>query len=66
MMECNASSLRFVLSIPKATKTEKADIKKKIEAGEDLFCPRHVDEQRLSKSGKSWICALCGVSYGKS
>lgn len=66
LMECNTSSLRFVLRIPKATKTEKADIKKLIEAGEDLFCPRHGDDQRLTKSGKNWICALCGISYGKS
>ena len=66
LMECNTSSLRFVLSIPKATKAEKADVKEKIEAGEDLFCPRHGDDQRLAKSGKDWVCPLCGVSYGKS
>ena len=66
MLECNASSLRFVLMIPKATKVEKAEIKEALEAGDDLFCPRHGHESRLSKSGKNWICALCGVSFGKS
>ena len=66
MLECNTSSLRFVLVIPKATRNERAAVKKAIEAGEDLYCPRHGEDQRLSKSGKDWACALCGVSYGKS
>jgi len=66
LLECNASSLRFVLVVPKATRPEKVDVKEALEAGDDLFCPRHGSEQRLSKSGKNWICPLCGVSYGKS
>ncbi len=66
LLECNTSSLRFVLVVPKATRPEKADVKEALEAGDDLFCPRHGSEQRLSKSGKNWICPLCGVSYGKS
>lgn len=66
MLECNTSSLRFVLVIPKATRTEKAKIKEAIEAGDDLYCPRHGLDQRLTKSGKDWICPLCGVAYGKS
>jgi hypothetical protein len=66
LMECNTSSLRFVLRIPKATKAEKSKVKEMIEAGDDLFCPRHGEDRRLSKSGKNWICSLCGVSYGKS
>jgi len=66
LFECNTSSLRFVLKIPKATKVERASIKEALEAGDDLFCPRHGFDQRLSKSGKNWICPLCGVSYGKS
>lgn len=66
LLECNTSSLRFVLVIPKATRTEKAKVKEAIEAGEDLFCPRHGTDERLSKSGKEWVCSLCGVAYGKS
>ena len=66
LLECNASSLRFVLVIPKATRTERSNVKEALEAGEDLFCPRHGLDQRLSKSGKDWVCSLCGVSYGKS
>ena len=66
LLECNVSSLRYVLNIPKATRTEKADIEKAIESGDDLCCPRHGEYQRLSKTGKNWVCSLCGVTYGKS
>jgi len=66
LLECNTSSLRFVLVVPKANKAEKATVKEALEAGDDLFCPRHSFGQRLSKSGKNWVCPLCGVSYGKS
>lgn len=66
LMECNTSSLRFVLVVPKANRAEKASIKEALEAGDDLFCPRHGEDQRLSKSGKEWVCSLCGVAYGKS
>lgn len=66
LLECNTSSLRFVLTVPKATKAEKAKVKEGIEAGDDLFCPRHGSGQHLGKSGKVWVCALCGVPYGKS
>ena len=66
LLECNASSLRFVLVVPKANRAEKVKVKADLEVGDDLFCPRHGLEQRLSKSGKNWICPLCGISYGKS
>lgn len=66
LLECNVSSLRFVLAIPKATRTERAKVKEVLEAGDELTCPRHGSLHRLAKSGKNWICPLCGVSYGKS
>lgn len=66
LMECNASSLRFVLMIPKATSSEKAEVKKVVEGGEDPHCPRHGPRFPLSKSGKEWVCHLCAVSYGKA
>ena len=65
LFECNVSSLRYVLTIPKATRAEKAKVKEDVEAGEDLPCPRHGTRQRLAKSGKEWVCPLCGVSFGK-
>jgi hypothetical protein len=66
LMECNVSSLRFVLVIPKATRTEKGKVKEAMDAGDDPTCPRHGSRQRLAKSGKNWVCPLCGVSYGRS
>jgi hypothetical protein len=66
LLECNTSSLRFVLIIPKATRAEKAEMKGVIAKGDDLFCPRHGPEVPLTKSGKNWVCQLCGVSFGKS
>lgn len=66
LLECNVSSLRYVLAIPKATTAEKAEVKAAVEEGDDLFCPRHGSRQRLSKSGKKWVCAQCGVPYGSS
>ena len=66
LMECNTSSLRFVLVVPKATRTEKTKVKEAVAAGEDVFCPRHGFAQRLSRSGKDWACPLCGITYGRS
>ena len=66
MLECNTSSLRYLLEIPKATRTEKARIKEAVDAGDDPTCPRHGPYQRLGRSGKNWVCPLCGVSYGRS
>jgi hypothetical protein len=66
LLECNTSSLRFVLVIPKATSTERAAVKEALEAGVDLSCPRHGTYHRLSRLGKQWVCPECGVPYGKS
>jgi hypothetical protein len=65
LLECNTSSLRFVLKIPKATLAEKTQVKEAVEAGNDPHCPRHGPYHPLSKSGKEWVCHLCAVSFGK-
>jgi len=66
LLECNSSSLRYLLVIPKATRTEKVAVKETLEAGDDPVCPRHGIFHPLSKSGKEWFCPLCAVTYGKS
>ncbi len=66
LLECNVSSLRYLLTIPKATPTERSKVKAIIDGGDEVLCPRHGGFQRLSKAGKDWVCSLCGVSYGKS
>jgi hypothetical protein len=65
LLECNASSLRFVLVVPKATRAEVQMVKEALEAGDDPVCPRHGPYQRLSRSGRHWACPLCGVAYAK-
>jgi len=66
LLECNTSSLRFVLIIPRATRTEKKKVKEMVESGQDPHCPRHGPYQPLTKSGKDWVCQQCSVSYGKA
>ena len=65
LLECNSSSLRFVLVIPRATKEEKTQVKESLDKGGDPHCPRHGSIQPLAKSGKNWACPLCGVGFAK-
>jgi hypothetical protein len=66
LMECNTSSLRFTLIVPKATRTERSKVKAILDAGGDPHCPRHGSLERLTRTGKDWVCPLCGVSYAKA
>ena len=66
ILECSTSSLRFELTVKKATRTEKQKVKKAQTDGSDPTCPRHGSEQRLSRLGPSWFCPQCGVRYGKA
>lgn len=65
LLECSASSLRYELAIPKATRTEKKKVKDQLEAGRDPDCPRHGPGQLLTRAGKELVCSACGVTYGK-
>lgn len=66
LFECSASSLRFELHIPKATRTERKKVKDQQEEGREPFCPRHVDPaEKLLRTGGYLICPLCGVRYGR-
>jgi len=65
ILECSASSLRFSLRIPAATRGERSGVKKRQEAGEDPVCPRHEPVQRLNRVGPYLVCPLCGVRYGR-
>ena len=66
ILECSASSLRFELPIKRATRTEKAKVKKSLEEGRDPSCPRHGEDQRLARVGAYLVCAPCGVRFGKA
>jgi hypothetical protein len=64
-LECSASSLRYLLDLSKATKTERAHVREAQERGEDPDCPRHGAGVRLLRAGKDLVCPLCGVTYGR-
>ena len=64
-LECSASSLRYWLEIPKATRTERKKVKDVLATGEDPVCPRHVPPERLVRVGRDLVCQLCSIAYGK-
>lgn len=67
LFECSASSLRYALKIPKATRRDKEKVKEQQAEGRDPFCPRHTDPaEKLLRRGEDLICPRCGVRYGKS
>jgi hypothetical protein len=66
IFECSASSLRYELPIPKATRTERKKVKDLLDAGDDADCPRHGPGFRLVRAGKEWMCTACGVAYAKA
>lgn len=63
IFECSASSLRYELPVPKATRAERAKVKEAMAAGVDPVCPRH--GTALVRAGKDLVCPACGVPYGK-
>jgi len=65
LLECNTSSLRYVLPIPAATKAEAKAVKEAQDEGMNPYCPRHGPPTRLTRFGTDLICSLCGVPYGK-
>jgi hypothetical protein len=65
IFECSASSLRYELGIPKATRTERRKVKEAMEAGRDPDCPRHGVGHSLVRAGKELVCSACGITYGK-
>jgi hypothetical protein len=67
LFECAASSLRYSLKIPKATRRDKEKVKEQQKDGREPFCPRHVDPpEKLVRIGDHVVCSRCGVRYGKS
>lgn len=66
LFECSASSLRFSLPIPKATRAERKKVKEQQEERLDPTCPRHDDPPRsLQRVGDHLVCPACGVRYGR-
>ena len=65
VFECSASSLRYEIVIPKATRTERKKVRDILQQGGDPDCPRHGPEFRLARAGKNLVCSRCGVAYAR-
>lgn len=65
IFECTASSLRYALPIPKASRPEKAKVKEMQGEGLDPHCPRHGPGTRLLRAGRDLVCTLCGIPFAK-
>ena len=58
--------MRYEVSIPKATRTERKKVKDALEAGEDPDCPRCQEGHRLVRAGKDLVCRRCSIAYGRA
>ena len=65
VFECSASSLRYEIVIPKATRTERKKVRDVLQQGGDPGCPSHGPEFRLVRAGKNLVCSRCGVAYAR-
>lgn len=65
LLECTASSLRYKVSVPKATRSERRRVRDMIDGGSDPKCPRHQD-QLLVRIRHDLACPRCGVRYAKA
>lgn len=65
IFECSATSMRYEIPVPKATRTERKKVKDAVEDGEDPDCPRHGAGYRLVRAGKDLVCMHCGIPYGR-
>ena len=65
VFECSASSLRYEIVIPKATRTERKKVTDVLQQDGDPDCPRHGPDFRLARAGKNLVCSRCGVAYAR-
>lgn len=66
ILECSATSMRYEILIPKATRAERRKVKEVLDAGDDPDCPRHGPGRRLVRAGRDVVCPDCGVAYGRA
>jgi hypothetical protein len=64
-LECTSSSLRYRMSVPKATRSERKKVRDLIDEGGEPECPRH-QEQPLVRIRHDLACPRCGVRYAKA
>ena len=65
LLECTTSSLRYRMSVPKATRSERKKVRAMIDDGIDPKCPRHRGQLSVRKR-HDLACPSCGVRYAKA
>ncbi len=65
LLECSAASLRYLLRVPKATRTERSKVTAMIKEGFEPQCPRH-EHQLLVRVRNDFLCPRCGVRFAKA
>ena len=65
LLECTSSSLRYEMSVPKATRSERKKVRDMIAEDSDPKCPRH-QGQLLTRIRHDLACPRCGVRYAKA
>jgi len=66
IFECSVSSLRYEVSIPKATRTERSKVKEVVDRAGEPDCPRHGAGTRLVRAGRDLVCRSCGIAYARA
>ena len=65
LLECNSSSLRFEIIIPKGTRRDREKVREQIKEGSDPRCPRCRPQRPMVRVGSELHCP-CGASFGKA
>ena len=65
LFECNSSSLRFELVLPKGTRRDREKVRDQLKDGRDPICPRCRPDRSLVRAGNTFHCP-CGVDFGKA
>ncbi len=65
LFECNSSSLRFELTVPKGTRRDREKVRDQIKEGLDPTCPRCGPTRGLIRAGGDLHCP-CGALFGKA
>lgn len=66
ILECSSSSLRYALTIPPGSRSERRKVKEwESSEGLEPRCPRHGKEVRLVRKGDDLACPRCGARFGR-
>ena len=65
LLECNSSSLRFEIIVPKGTRRDREKVREQIQEGSDPQCPRCRPQRLMVRAGDALQCP-CGASFGKA